>query len=372
MNTVIAIGGLLVLALVLWDAFETIVIPKTVERRLRLSNAYYRVIWKIWHVLAAKFQGGRARETTLQSFGPLSLIFLFVVWATALIFGFAMIHYGTGALATSSTFFDYTYYSGVTFFTLGYGDITSQGNLGRSLAVFEAGTGFGFLAIIIAYVPVLYQAFSQRERFIVMLDSRAGSNPSGGELILRHTEGGALPQLLEVLRDAEKWAAHQLEVYLSYPILAYYRSQHDTQSWLSAMTAIMDACAIIQAGMEEGDDRFGGLRFQAKATFAMARHVLVDIAYLLDDPPETRTFSRLSPDALKKLESIAHMAFGTNKTAFRTRLDDLRHNYEPYLIGLARDLQFSIPSWVSLPGNVDNWQLAAWDSRHFEPQAPTL
>ena len=42
----------------------------------------------------------------------------------------------------------------------------------------EAGIGLGLLAIVIGYLPIIYQAFSRRETSIVLLDARAGSPPT--------------------------------------------------------------------------------------------------------------------------------------------------------------------------------------------------
>ena len=116
---------------------------------------------------------------------------LLSVWAAGMIAGFAMMHWGcgtplnvsTGSRALSAAI---SIMSGTTFFTLGLGDVTPLAPLGRALVVVEAGIGFGFLAIVIAYLPVLYQAFSRREVSISLLDARAGSPPSAGELLRRH------------------------------------------------------------------------------------------------------------------------------------------------------------------------------------------
>src|SRR5205814_10455212 len=129
-------------------------------------------------------------------------------------------------------FADALYLSGTTFTTLGYGDVTPRTPAARTLSVAEAATGFGFFAVVIGYLPVLYQAFSRREAFIARFDARAGSPPAAGRLLLRTppTPDGA-GCLADFLAEAEQWAAEVLEGHLSFPVLGYYRCQHDNQSW---------------------------------------------------------------------------------------------------------------------------------------------
>src|SRR5262249_40519937 len=169
--------------------------------------------------------------------------------------------------------------SGVTFFTLGYGDVSPIGSLGRFVAVVEAANGFGLLAIVISYLPILYQAFSNREASISLLDARSGSPSSAVELLRRHRAEDKLYDLDRLLGEWERWSAQLLESHLSYPVLCYFRSQHDNQSWLRALTTVLDTCALVMVGVE------GGPVWQARMTFAIARHAVVDIAQIFKTNP---------------------------------------------------------------------------------------
>jgi hypothetical protein len=359
-------SGWLVVAVILWDAFATIVIPKTVERRVSLSSIYYNLTWRVWHRMARKMREGSFRSAILAAYAPITLLFLFLIWAGLLVVGFTLIHVGAHTLGPEATFGDTLYFSGVTFFTLGFGDMTAVHPLGRFLSVLEAGTGFAFLAIIIGYVPVLYGHFSTREHQITLLDSKAGSNPSAGELLRRHSAGNAMEDLIGLLKEWEEWSARQLEAYLSYPLLAFYRSQHDHQSWLTSLTAIMDVCSMIEMGFE-GDHPWGSrLQFQAQATFAMGRHVIVDLAYLLGAAPSTNVPNRLPEASYDQLHRVL------NQTGLVLRRDRepiflaRRAMYEPYCTSLASDLVVTLPAWVHEEGAIDNWQFTAWDKpQHF-------
>jgi len=290
----------------------------------------------------------------------MSLLGLLAIWAFGLIFGFALVHYGLLSLLKANAeppgFSTYLYFSGTTFFTLGLGDVTPVTWLGRDLTTMEAGLGFGFLAIVIGYLPVLNQSFSRREVIISMLDARAGSPPTAAELLRRHATGHNIERLDELLRDWELWSAELLESHLSYPVLAYYRSQHDNQSWLGALTTILDASALVMAGLN------GCSSSQARLTFAMARHTVVDLSQVFRTQPDFQRADRLRDADLHRLH-LALRAAGLNpEDPEGQRLLHLRRMYEPYVESLARYLRMDLPSWVPSSLQKDNWQTTAWET----------
>ena len=140
------VGGILLIAVTLWDAFETIILSRRVSRKLRLSRLFYWLTWSPWRALALRMRPGNPRENYLSVYGPLSLILLLVLWAVGLIFAFALLDWGLGARLSApqgtTGFSADLYMSGTTFFTLGYGDMTPAAPAGRALAVIEAGLGF--------------------------------------------------------------------------------------------------------------------------------------------------------------------------------------------------------------------------------------
>jgi hypothetical protein len=165
-----ALAGALIVLVIVVEAFESLVLPRRVTRPYRLARTYYQAAWYCW-TRAAPLAGRRA-DYWLSLFGPLSLVALFALWAGGLVLGFGLLHHALAPAGT--TLGDSLYLSGTTFTTLGYGDLTPTGPAARALAVLEAGSGLGFFAVVIAYLPVLYQAFSRRETLISLLDARAG------------------------------------------------------------------------------------------------------------------------------------------------------------------------------------------------------
>src|SRR5690242_7901617 len=181
----IAILGLAMLAVVLLDAFETIILPRQVTRRWRLTRLFYLATWRPFASIACRLPKKRA-ERWLSAFGPLSLILLLTFWAILLVAGFGALHFADRTVNASSMLARIgmsIYYSGTTLFTLGLGDFSPHTPIARFLTVCESFLGLGFLAAIVGYFPVLYQAFSRREVQISLMDARAGSPPSATELL---------------------------------------------------------------------------------------------------------------------------------------------------------------------------------------------
>jgi len=354
------VAGVVILVFILWDVFETIILPRRVTRMIRFARYYYRGSWRVWRHVVCWMRPGNRRETFLSYFGPLSLLGLFIVWAVALISGFALIHYGAGSainLAPNerSGFRADLYMSGTTFFTLGLGDVTPRTEIARLITVFEAGLGFGFLAIVISYLPVLYGAFSRREVNISLLDARAGSPPAASELLRRHSEPHSVAALQDYLHDWEIWAAELMESHLSYPVLCYFRSQHNNQSWLAALATILDTSALLVAYGQ------GPVRWQAKLTFAISRHAIVDLSQVLNTAPQPGAHERLPAEELQKLRELLIVA-GLSKCSREedARLTELRQMYEPYIIALSERLLMPVGAWTPEKAIRDNWRTSAW------------
>jgi hypothetical protein len=352
--------GIALIVIVLADAFETVVFPRRVTRRVRLVRLFYRMTWPIWSRLANMFSDAKAQETFLSYYGPLSLPALLCFWAVVLVFGYALLYWAPGdAIRTPEhmiTFGACLYFSGTTFFTLGLGDITPNTGFARVLIVLEAGMGFAFLAIVISYLPALNQSFARREINISLLDARSGSPPSALEILRRHSQDHAIGALSKLLHDWERWSAELLESHLSFPVLVYFRSQHDNQSWLAALTSILDTSAFVITNLEGESVR------QAQLTFAMARHAIVDLALVLHTPPQEPLIDRLPREDFETLREFLnrealHLRAGNDSAQ---RLAELRRMYEPYVYSLSRRLRLALPHWIPEMSRTDNWQMSAW------------
>jgi hypothetical protein len=360
------VAGIAVILVVLLDAFETVVLPRRVLRNFKLTAYFYRRTWIPWRGIARRIKKTSRQQNFLGYFGPLSLILLLGFWASGLILGFGLIQYGIGGHEQLSgeklTFGKIIYHSGETFFTLGYGDIVPTSGPARALSVFEAGMGFAFLGVVIGYIPVVYASFSRREIQISMLDARAGSPPTAEELLVRlagRTEDPGMDQsvLDDVLREWERWAAELLESQISYPVLTFFRSQHSNQSWLAALTTMLDVSSLVLTGIE------GVHPGQAKLTFAMARHAAVDLAQVVNARYDAAYPDRL-PDAdfedLRNSLAAAGLKLRSDEYG-RAKLAKLRSMYEPYVHSTGRNLMLTPPLWRHPEKVRDNWQAGPWD-----------
>lgn len=356
-------AGVILIAVVLWDGFETILVPRSVVRRFSLSQAFHRLIWSNWAGAARLARTADGRELWLGFFGPLSLLLMLALWAACLVLGFTLLQWGIhGSIHSPENvraFGTYLYMSGVTFFTLGFGDVFPIEPGPRLVAVIEAGIGFGFLAVVIGYLPVIYQAFARRETSISMLDARAGSPPSASELIRRHAsdhgETRSADALNDLWHDWELWSAELLESHLSYPVLSYYRSQHENQSWLAGLTMILDSCALGIVGLR------GARSPQAQLTFAMAVHAVVDLTATLGLDPCAMCADRLPERDLPHLRALlqaAGMPLPDGPEAGR-KLAALRAMYEPYVTALADHLRIALPPWIGTDADPDEWMKAS-------------
>src|ERR1700690_525551 len=368
MQLLASIAGIIFIFSILLDAFETIVLPRRIQRHFRITALFYRSTWPRWTGIASHIKSMSRREGFLAYYGPLSLIFLLGFWALGLIFGFSCVQYGLGEHLLLSgekiTFGKVLYHSGETFFTLGYGDIVPTNTVARVLAVMEAGMGFAFLGVVVGYLSVIYNSFATREIEISLLDARAGSPPTATEFLGRL---GCCPDqtvLDEIFRGWERWCADLLSSHISYPVLSFFRSQHSNQSWLGALTVMLDVTSLVMTGID------GIHADQAKLTFAMARHAAVDLAQVVNSRYDPHDPNRLSAQDRTRVKTELAWRGGTinDNADAAEKLAQLREVYEPYLHGLSRRLQMALPPWIHDGRKKDNWRGGPWD-RAIQAQA---
>lgn len=366
--TAALIAGIFCCLGVALDVFQTIILPRRPTGRFQITRIFFASTWAPWAAMAQRMRNQKTREQIYSVYGPLSLLLLLFLWALLLILGFALFFFSMGSPFADSIvgagagrwarFGTDLYVSGTTLGTLGLGDVLPRSLPARTLVICESGVGLGFVALVIGYLPVLYQAFSRREVSIALLDARAGSPPTAAELLRRHGFKGGEKALEALLAEWERWSAEILESHISYPILCYYRSQHDNQSWLSALVAILDTCALLLSVIEATPSR------QAQLTFVMARHALIDLGHVFHIQERTAWLrqagqDRLPPAEFNRLCGVlgeVHLRLCGDPASAR-RLHTIRALYEPHALALADYLRMPLPVWVAEPREKDQWRL---------------
>jgi hypothetical protein len=358
MKVVVGLLGGLLAVLMLTEFFVAFLLPRRVKRDPRIARRLLRLGWSGWRLVARRLPPAAA-DTMLGFYGPLSLIGLLAVWTLGLVLGFAMLQWATGshlASGRSVSFGDDLFFSGGGFLSAST-NLTPVNGAARALFLLEAACGFGVLFIAIGYLPAFFQAFSRREVAVSQLDPRAGSPPTAGALLERSGERGGWTSLSSYLGEWEVWAAELMETHLSYPTLAYLRSQHLNQNWLAALTTVLDASAFTLAATP---DRSAAE--PAEVTFAIGKHALADLAYMFQAKPVAPNPARLDAAVLADLCELARRSGLElrDDEEIAPQLEKLRAGYEPYAAALARRLELPLPAWLPSPEAEANWRRSAW------------
>ena len=366
MHVAALIAGLFCILGVGLDAFQTIVLPRRPTGRFQITRIFFVATWAPWVAMAARASNKKVREQIFSIYGPLSLLLLLLLWALLLISGFALIYFsmwspfGDAMMGTRSLLAQFgtdLYVSGTTLFTLGLGDVVPHNLYARGFIVFESGVGLGFVALVIGYLPVLYQAFSRREVNVALLDSRAGSPPSAAELFRRHAFEGGQEALTVLLAEWERSAAEDFDR----PAQSLCCTARLTNpELLSALVSILDTCSLlICTSVIEGPPSR-----QAQLTFVMARHAVIDLGgvFHVQEKKAWRRGEGVNRLPSKEFYRLCE-ALGDNHLqlcgdpAAAKRLDTIRALYEPHALALSDYLKMPLPVWVAPPKVNDQWSV---------------
>jgi hypothetical protein len=270
--------GVVILSYALLDVLRSLVMPRAARGRTRLGRFLYRLLWRPWRWVGLRKKTAASRERVLSAAAPVFFFLQLVGWVSLALLGFALILWSPafvhGLGRTDGSFDDALYASGSSLFTLGIGSAAASGWT-RAVVVLAGATGLGLFAVVIGYLPVLYQAFNRREVGVLLLDARAGSPPSGPELLHRMGNAGMASALPELFADWERWVADVLESHMSYPILVLFRSPHDNTSWVTSLGSVLDAATLILTAVDDEPDE------SAKLLYGTGVHAVEDLYYYL-------------------------------------------------------------------------------------------
>ncbi len=278
-------AGVVVVALVLLDVFLTVVVPRRTPRggrRLRMTAYLVPGLWMGWRRIGLRLSSAERREAFLGTYGSLIVIVLLVAWVVGLVIGYGLLLAALHAQLQPEpqNFGTALYFAGTSLLTLGFGDVVAVGGFARLVALVAAATGLGLFALCITLLFTLYGSFQRREVAVVVLEAGAGAPPSGVTLLETYALAGILDDLPHLFREWQSWAAEVLDSHLAYPVLAYFRSSHDNDSWISSLGAVMDASTLVLTTIKDGPKGW------AKLSRSVGGHCLEDLVAYFDLPNE--------------------------------------------------------------------------------------
>jgi len=272
MEIVALILGVFLLALVYWDLFETIVVPRPTPGWFRIGRYIIRGSWNLLRRLRDGRPGG-LYDRLLGLFAPAATVALLAAWLVGLILGFGFVLYAIrDELEPAPVDFGTSlYFAATSVLTLGFGDVTAVGGPARIIVTLAAISGLGLVALVVTFLFSLYGSYQRREQLVVVLQATAGAPPSAVSLLETYAELDLVDRLPDLFRDWQRWAAVVLDSHVSYPLLNYFRSSHDDLSWISALGTVLDAASLVLTTIE------GVPRGDAKIFKRVGTHLVEDI-----------------------------------------------------------------------------------------------
>lgn len=330
------IEGAVGAALVIWilnDVFQSVVVPRPTPG-IRPTTILTRVTWPLWRGLGQARSSSAERDRVLAQYAPLLLVALLGLWILGLIFGYGLILHAVRSQVTPAPadVFEAAYLAGTSLLTIGFGDMVGAGPAARAVTIVAAASGLGVMALSISFIFSLFASFQRREALVVTLDQRAGAPPSGVRLLETMAHEGMRDDLARLFADWEHWAGEVLDTHVAYPILAFFRSSHDNESWVGALGAVLDAATLVVTTVEDGP------KGPAKMLWAAGNHLVEDMALLFRLPHDDELGVERSEfdDARARLAAAGYhlaeaeaswRAFGKVRASYASSLNALARHW---------------------------------------------
>lgn len=232
------------------DVVATVVTAQR-DRRWSAARAYYSVTWRWYAHMARRIEDPKRRERFLVPFGPVSLVGMLAVWVAFLVCGWGFVWWGLQRhMEGVHNIVSAIYFSGVTFLTIGYGDIVAEGGGSRVLAVVEGLMGILTTALVIGLLPTLFAAYMRRESKLLTLDDlHEQVTPIG--YLRRYADGGNLAPLYAEFRSWDDWCADVYDSHSAYPMLLWFRSRQAGRSWSVGLGIVLEVASYILAAVDQ-------------------------------------------------------------------------------------------------------------------------
>jgi hypothetical protein len=335
----IFIAGFLISAGTLFSAMETFVLPRSTQDFL--TRSVFIGIRTIFSQLMKRAKTFAERDRILAFYAPVALLTLLPVWYLLILVGYMLMFWAVGEISWVEAFRD----SGSSLLTLGFANING---LPQTILTFsEATLGLLLVALLIAYLPTIYSAFSRREAAVTLLEVRAGNPPTALEMIRRYHRIHGLDQLTDVWRNWEIWFADIEESHTSLPALVFFRSPLPEHSWVTAAAAVLDGAALMESSVEFPSDAQAALCI--RAGYLALRHIGDFFSLSYDADPKRGdpiSISRAEYDrVVAQLEESGIPIKADRETAWLD-FTGWRVNYDRVLIALAELIMAPAAPWT--------------------------
>jgi hypothetical protein len=344
-NVISVVAGLAIVLLTMNDVFQSVIVPRAVGRRYRMSNYAWRWAWQLWPKLVWRLaaENDDLREDLLAYFAPGMLVLLTLIWVCSLVLGFGAIMWGLrgGLVPPIHSFGTAMYFSGTALTTIGFGDVAGRTAGTRFFSIVAGATGLGLFAVLTTYLFALIGAFQARETFVVMLGARTGTPPSGVDLLAVAGYSQTTAQLDQVFFEGQRWTAQLMESHLAYPVLTYFRSSHDYQSWVGTLGTLLDAATLMITTVD------GPHSGAARIYFNLGRHATHDLAKYMHVALESGSSGLERAEFEAACERLHDAGFAVrDRDVAWERFETMRADYAPQLIALARFFEIPPLQWI--------------------------
>lgn len=260
---IVFLFGVSLIVITLYSALRTLVLPR--GARDLITHVVFRFTWILFEPFMRLVRSYEGRDRIMALYAPLSLILLPFTWLVLILIGYMLMFWSVGVQPMADAFL----LSGSSLFTLGF---ASEDSIFLLILIFsEAAIGLGTVALLIAYLPTMYSAFSKREEAVSMLEVRAGTPPAAEEWIKRGNRNNWLEDIGEQLGDWENWFSVLEESHTSLTPLIFFRSPEPDRSWITASGAVLDTAALMLSVVDTKFDRMKAMLTLRSGYLALMR-----------------------------------------------------------------------------------------------------
>ena len=343
-HLLVDLAGLALVAAVLFDVFQSVIVPRAVGRRFRVTYLLWRALWRIWPEMSLRLYPSSPdrREDFLATFAPLVLVLQLVVWSFLLLVGYGLMFYASAEhiRPVPANFFQALYFAGTSFFTIGFGDFVGTTGWTRAISLAAGASGFGVVSTVTAFLFAIFGSFQQREQFVTLIATRSSTPPNGVGFLVIAAHAGVRKNIDETMRSAQAWASLVMETHLAYPPLAFFRSSHDYQSWVGTLGTLLDASTLLMTTVrtEPGE---------ARIMYEIGRHAALDLVHYFHLPAAEREAGIARDEFDRACDHLEQAGWDLHdRDEAWKRFSNLRAAYAPQLNALARFFEIPPLQWI--------------------------